>query len=366
MVRSDLLPLPLMRLFLAISVLWLWGCCPVFAQKVGVPATDAPFTPPQKSKTARPIYPLDAKRARIWGNVGMMVDLDAQGRVTKIEVISPTNTSLDQAAQTAMKDWEFRPATRRGIPIASFTVSPIRFRIDTPGQYDQEGLRREQQTERRLQFNEAIALLKRSQSESDADLKHYAVLEAQERLTDLTAAKIGPAARLLALLIKSGDAGSIDETRVTHLLEQAAEWGDAPAAAMVADRYYLGQGTAKDVAKAASFYQKASEAGSASAACNLAQVWQKDMERPASEVTAQYERAAKLGSPRCQYLLASSYDAGYGVTADPARAYFYNQLAARGGFPAAASRDAGMAAKLTDQQRKAMDEELAQWRPKQQ
>ena len=104
-----------------------------------VPAPAAPAAPPSSapapgrvyqsnevdSKPAvltqvAPEYPAEAARQKAQDVVVLQVLVDAAGRPQTIKVLRPARTSgaLDSAAEAAVRQWTFRPATKGGQPVA--------------------------------------------------------------------------------------------------------------------------------------------------------------------------------------------------------------------------------------------------------
>jgi TonB family protein len=78
-----------------------------------------------------PEYPYQA-RVRQWrGQVLLMVQVDANGRVENLEIErSSGHAVLDRAARQAVSRWEFMPALSAGVPVASQVMVPVRFELD--------------------------------------------------------------------------------------------------------------------------------------------------------------------------------------------------------------------------------------------
>lgn len=97
----------------------------VAAQPVVIPE-DAPVIPPKLEHAVQPVYPPDAMRNFITGDVRLSAVVDAKGHVTSIEVISGP-AALRQAAIDAMKQYEYSPATKGGHPVDSKVTTTIKF-----------------------------------------------------------------------------------------------------------------------------------------------------------------------------------------------------------------------------------------------
>lgn len=88
-------------------------------------------TQPRFARTpAAPVYPALARRRQQQGTVWVDVRLDAQGRQIGLQVLRSSGVkSLDQAALTAVKQWQFLPERQNGIGVPSRVHIPIEFAI---------------------------------------------------------------------------------------------------------------------------------------------------------------------------------------------------------------------------------------------
>lgn len=86
---------------------------------------------PRKLATnASPVYPLDAWRKQQQGVVYLLVRVSSTGQAARVSVYRSSGfKSLDAAAATTVRGWEFQPATRAGKAVASPVVVPVRFQI---------------------------------------------------------------------------------------------------------------------------------------------------------------------------------------------------------------------------------------------
>jgi protein TonB len=57
-------------------------------------------------------------RAKTQGKVGMRAIVLRDGHVGLVEVIEPLDPELDRQAVMALRQWEFKPGTRDGKPVA--------------------------------------------------------------------------------------------------------------------------------------------------------------------------------------------------------------------------------------------------------
>ncbi len=84
---------------------------------------------PDFSSNPPPRYPRRVARLGVRGVVLLLLTVDRTGRVEKVQVIeSSGHQILDAAAVSTVRNWQGKPATRDGRPIASTWKVPIRFR----------------------------------------------------------------------------------------------------------------------------------------------------------------------------------------------------------------------------------------------
>ena len=104
--------------------------------------TAAPVSQPRIIKEVKPTYPPDALVAGTAGTVELECVVMADGRVGDIMVIKPLDPALDEAAITALKQWQFAPAMKDGKPVEtavtiemSFTARPRGPKLDSADVY---------------------------------------------------------------------------------------------------------------------------------------------------------------------------------------------------------------------------------------
>jgi len=90
-----------------------------------VPA-DAPVIPAKLLRAATPVYPPDAMRKYITGDVKAELVVGASGKVGEVKVVSGPN-ALRDAALDALKRYEYEPATQGGKAVASKTTAVVKF-----------------------------------------------------------------------------------------------------------------------------------------------------------------------------------------------------------------------------------------------
>ncbi len=75
-------------------------------------------TSPVVVKEVKPVYTEGAMRRRVQGLVGFSCVVMADWKVGECTVTRSLDTELDQQAFKALKEWQFKPATKDGKPVA--------------------------------------------------------------------------------------------------------------------------------------------------------------------------------------------------------------------------------------------------------
>jgi periplasmic protein TonB len=83
---------------------------------------------PRKIRDVKPVYPLPALRAQIGGNILIEATIGADGKVHDARVVKSI-ALLDQAALDAVRQWEFEPSRRNGVPVAVTMVIIVSFAL---------------------------------------------------------------------------------------------------------------------------------------------------------------------------------------------------------------------------------------------
>jgi len=97
-----------------------------------LPAKDAepvgqePLVPAQVLKSVNPVYPPDAMRSFIKGDVRAEVEVEPTGHAGVVKILSGP-TQLRNAAVDAVKRYEFSPATRGGKAVPSKLIVAVKF-----------------------------------------------------------------------------------------------------------------------------------------------------------------------------------------------------------------------------------------------
>ena len=96
--------------------------------------SDEPFRigggirPPAKIVNADPIYPPEAREARVQGVVIMEATISRTGEVSDVEVLSSVPL-LDEAAVAAVRQWRYEPTLVDGEPVSILMTVTINFRL---------------------------------------------------------------------------------------------------------------------------------------------------------------------------------------------------------------------------------------------
>jgi TonB family protein len=78
----------------------------------------------------KPVYPRLARQRGLEGEVSLAVSVSASGEVSGISISKPSGSNLlDQTALKAVRQWQFTPAIRNGMPSAATITIPVQFRL---------------------------------------------------------------------------------------------------------------------------------------------------------------------------------------------------------------------------------------------
>lgn len=87
-------------------------------------------TEPIIDQDYKPPYPEEAKRNGIEGTVLLRVRVEADGRVSEVEVLRGLGYGLDEAAREGIKRIKFKPAIKGGEPVATKITYNFTFMLD--------------------------------------------------------------------------------------------------------------------------------------------------------------------------------------------------------------------------------------------
>ncbi len=88
---------------------------------------------PRPYRRLRPKYPDSAARADVEAIVDVLVDLDAQGEVSRVDIARWAGFGLDEASLDTVRQLHFFPALRGGTPVPIRVLVRYNFRKSTPG-----------------------------------------------------------------------------------------------------------------------------------------------------------------------------------------------------------------------------------------
>jgi periplasmic protein TonB len=87
-------------------------------------------SPEVLSRPSEPVYPRLAEQMKIEGTVTLQVDIDKNGNIVGIQVLSGP-AILAAAAREAVRQWRFRPRYKNGAPIETEAHVVVNFTIST-------------------------------------------------------------------------------------------------------------------------------------------------------------------------------------------------------------------------------------------
>jgi TonB family protein len=93
------------------------------------PPAEEPLEPASLLSRVDPTYPETARRAGAEGTVVLDVTIGADGRVVRADVVHGLPYGLSEAAASAVRRWQYRPARGRAGPIVSRREVRIEFRL---------------------------------------------------------------------------------------------------------------------------------------------------------------------------------------------------------------------------------------------
>ena len=77
-----------------------------------------------------PVYPEEARAARVSGIVILEVVIDKTGSVRDAVVLKPLPFGMDKAAIDAVKQWKFKPGTLNGMPVDVIFNLTVNFKLN--------------------------------------------------------------------------------------------------------------------------------------------------------------------------------------------------------------------------------------------
>jgi TonB family protein len=96
------------------------------AQVGGFPAN---ATAPVLIRKVEAQYTSEARAAKFQGTVTLTAKITTDGTPEDIRVMHSLGLGLDEKAIEAVKQWQFRPATKDGRPVAMMATLEVNFRM---------------------------------------------------------------------------------------------------------------------------------------------------------------------------------------------------------------------------------------------
>lgn len=94
----------------------------------GEPVVTQPDTPAAtKSHVMQEVPQLARKAGLLRATIGLAFVVDVDGKPCDIDVLSPSEFSVDEAAVKALKQWQFTPATKARLPVRTETYAQFNF-----------------------------------------------------------------------------------------------------------------------------------------------------------------------------------------------------------------------------------------------
>jgi TonB family protein len=87
------------------------------------------FTAPKVIYQVDPEFSEEARRAKHYGTVILVVDVDATGRAVNVRVARSLGLGLDEKAVEAVSRWRFRPGMRSGKPVTVPATIEVNFHL---------------------------------------------------------------------------------------------------------------------------------------------------------------------------------------------------------------------------------------------
>jgi TonB family protein len=122
-----------LRVIISLSLISSYGYG--FAQTESLPSGDLPRVHLSEAASARhllkkvdPVYPQEAKRAGIEGDVVIRILIGVDGRVAVLDTLSGNSTLRDAARRTVLQ-WQYDTYDRNGKISEVVTLARVRFRL---------------------------------------------------------------------------------------------------------------------------------------------------------------------------------------------------------------------------------------------
>ena len=94
------------------------------------PVESSPLQPPREKSAPDPAYPQHLVARKFFGEVELVLGINAAGRVNGVEVLRSTHPDLLAAAFTTVEGWQFQPAMRGRVPDVGEQRAVLTFRVE--------------------------------------------------------------------------------------------------------------------------------------------------------------------------------------------------------------------------------------------
>ena len=94
-----------------------------------VDLSEDPATQPKLIKQVSPVYPEEAKKEGVTGQVVSKVQVNEQGKVVGVNVEQSPDERLSRAAVEALRQWEWEPLLKDGKAVSFVTSIKINFAL---------------------------------------------------------------------------------------------------------------------------------------------------------------------------------------------------------------------------------------------
>jgi TonB family protein len=241
---------------------------------------------PKLLRKIDPVYSDQARANLVQGSCLWSVVVGTNGRIVDATLVSPLGYGLDEKALEAILKWEFKPATKNGIPVKIIANIEVNF-VFPQLSFDRKA------EERRTAFNRAIRQL---DQKTDAERQRGVAAIGELSRNNFPAAQL-----LQSQWLERGEHGVSDPTTAAALLRKAASANFGPA------MYELGrQMVAADARdeKGLSLIRDAATLGSIPAQFFMARQAEAGQPPDLERAKRNYRLCAAKGEAACQFNLS--------------------------------------------------------------
>ena len=107
-------------------------CCDTGPAPAGVFRVGGGVSAPSLRSKVEPEYSEEARKAKYQGTVLLYVQVDPSGKPVNMRVLHSLGFGLDEKAIEAVKQWQFKPGTKDGMPVTVEAQIEVNFRLLGP------------------------------------------------------------------------------------------------------------------------------------------------------------------------------------------------------------------------------------------